>query len=269
MSTWSKQELVDWVQARIDEVSPNDQSATIPQLMIERELDEAAMQVSRKAKKQLIYPAGKSLAKQFCIIRKAEKSDTDPTLVPYSVIIPLQTTFVRFLRVQLDNWRLPVDDLVSVDTNQYRHQFNRFQAATKGRPTSAIIPFSLTDGATIYNQAIELFPAPSVLTGYTSVAGSGESGIAAAVAAKGTKFTPIFNQTTPLVTDFLIVEKMAAELMPDSLIDPIVWLTAGRCLTNLRLSNEAVQANQQYQFVLDQLLVGMKGEEVPAGNGRQ
>ena len=126
----TRPELVDWVQARIDEISPNDQSPTIPQLIIENELDESASQISRKAKKQLIYPAGVSLATQTCFISMTK--DTVP--VPRSVIVPLPATFLRFLRVRLKDWNMPVDDLVSVDTNMYRHQYNKYQTATAGRP---------------------------------------------------------------------------------------------------------------------------------------
>lgn len=281
----TRSDLVDWVQARIDEFSPLEQSATIPQLIIERELDESALQVSRKAKKQLVYPAGVSLATQTCFISKK----VDGTTLN-SVIIPLGADFLRFLRVRLKGWTMPMDDLVSVDTNMYRHQFNQYQTATIGRPSAAIIPFSITvtdrannddpteNVATIYNQALELFPAPTAITGLqttarTSVPGfnnylAADAATIGAGTAKG--LTTVFNVgyaqgSHALIDDLLVVEKTAADNMPNSLIDPIVWLAASRCLTSLRMPNEAQAASVQYQFVLDQLLVGMKGEEVQVG----
>ena len=258
-------DLIDWVQARIDEISPLDQSATIPTPIIGRELDEAASLILRRAKKQLVYPAGTSIASRFCIVNQSATA-------PVSVIVPLKATFLRFLRARLDTWAIPIDDVVSVDTNMYRHQYNQYQVATTGRPSAAIIPFNFTDGTNLYTQAIELFPPPATITKYNAAAAGTETGVVASLALKAavTTLKAVFNQTiaTALLSDFIIVEKTLAEAMPDSLVDPMVWMAASRCLTSLRMGDLAQAAMVQFQMSMDQLLVGMKGEEVQVAGSK-
>jgi hypothetical protein len=341
----TRTEIGEWVVARMDEVNPTGQSPAVGDLLIEREMDEAAKIILRSAKKQLVYPAGISYAPDVFITQNAAGN-------PRSVIIPVTGTFLRFLRLKMYYWNKSVDDIVSVDSNTYIRQFNSIQGATINKPVCAIIPFQwawqdesgaaiaitdvvygefqagittvkfgaahgfvqnqqidiaevvgmadltgthtvlfvptlstlliaftpvsttgtegtaqghITTASAMFTHAIEAFPAPSdfstALTAHQISTGINATA-AIAKRMKLVKNTALTGIKLPLIDDMQVVNELAAEAMPNSLLDAMVWLTAGRCLTMLREGNVAQTAYQNCNATLGQPLIGLKGEEV-------
>jgi hypothetical protein len=271
----TRDDMIQWVLARIDEVNPQGQTPDINPTIVGQELDEASLQVLRKAKKQLVYPASIGWT-SHCYIRMNGTT-------PFSIIVPLPTVghselsvkpFIRFLRARAYPWSKAVDDLASVDANAYRQQFNKWQYAPITKPVAAIIPIQ----STLYytgnplkevtcKQAVELFPAPTSLTAY-NVDPGGNAAQAANTAFSltlGYKYVDnaTLNGKISLMPEFCIVREMVAEEMPSNLMDPVTWMAAGRVLTSLRLVELANAAYANYQAAMQQQHIGLKGEETP------
>jgi len=268
---YTRQELVEWVQSRIDELSAIEQVSPIPPNIIERELDESATQVLRTAKKQLVYPAGKSYRTPVLVSTRPDRSNVQK---PYSIIIPLPDTFIRFIRLRLSPWKIPIDDITTADDSAYKRQTNYFHKGTSYTPFAAIIPFYFeytpADKAkVVYTQAIEAFPAPdSVSTLYynsTGDAGAVDEAFKAAAVLAGYN-RAIFDASavtpqTAVVAEMAIIEQMPAEKVPEILTDTLVWYAAGRCLTSLRKADLAQAAYQNSQIAMSGVKIGLKNEE--------
>lgn len=265
----TREELVGLVLSRIDEISPIEQTVSVSPVLIETELDEAALLIIHAARKEMLFPAATPLHETYCLV---QYKISEPT-VPQSIIIPLSSQFSRYLRLRFKDWKIPSDDIVSVDTNEYRSQFNRFQSAHVMKPSVALIPFyfeyvgegDLT--VKTYN-ALEAFPAPTTINNTlfrTTAAGAVETAIAAAAALKG--MTVLFNTTLAgdqkaLLKDLLVVNKMAAENIPEMLVNAVAWKAAEVCLRSLRETELANSALNKCNEALG-MKIGLKGEETP------
>lgn len=144
--TAAQQNLIDWVEARIDEITPEEQSPTIGHEQLYTELQQAAYMTLRRARTQIVYEAIEDGS------GGSTSADGDST------VIQLPSDFLRFIRVRLDTWDKPVDQLVPPDSNAYRQQHNAYQQGTAGRPMAAIIP-KLGGGSKI---AVQCWPSGSV-----------------------------------------------------------------------------------------------------------
>lgn len=262
--------LIEWVQARIDELSDVEQTQNAGSGLIERELDVAAQQTTREVRKQLVYPAGEQSTLP-CLVKldpyEVRQPTRDEAAAPYSIISVLPSTFARFLRARVSGWIRPTDDLISADVQVYRHQRNENLRASIREPIAALIPFyhTVTDEdseeVTTYTQAIEFFPAPQDLAAFSSQfsrvvpANSGLS-------SDGMAEYRNLPGASAIVPELLIVNDKAAELYPSSLHDAIVWLCAGRVLTALRQGGIAEAAYANYNRSRDIIKLGMKGEDV-------
>lgn len=268
--SWTRPDLIAWVQARMDEVSPTSQTSVISPSTIGKELDEGALQILRNSRKELVFPAA-TRYEQSTLIKSIGG-------VPASAIIPLTTDYVRFLRLKLVSHDVPIDELVSTDTNVYRSQGNQYQRATTDKPIAALIPFMWTAqlrnednrGAVTFSdlgtfvQAIEAFPAPSSLStlqGYTEASYPVYNGSATGMVMY--KNSGLAGGKVAVVAECLVLTKKTGEQMPDALIDPLVWLAAGRCLSTLREFEAAKVAYANFAAVMSEIRIGQVGEGVP------
>ena len=202
--------LKQWVTARVDELMPNAQSPDVPIGLLDKELDEAARWVLLNARKELVYVAAKD-GSDIILVQK-----------PGKTLIPLDGKYLRFIRLQMQDWVRAIDSLIGVDSNVYRHQGNEFLRAGKERPTAAIVPYFDGD----VRHAIECYPAA-------------ES-----------------------VEQFIYIERLPAYKMPVGLVDAMVWLTASRTMQILGKGEQAQTAMGNMHGSLSKLLIGMHGEEI-------
>lgn len=271
---FTRDELIDWVQSRIDEVAPLPESVALSPVKIGQELDEAASFVLRSVPKQFVYP----VAEPYIVGPFLRLVDDKP----YSLVFPLPplfstlngaTTvltgqFLRFIRMQLTFWQRPADDLMGVDSTEYRQRLNRWSRSVALNPTAALIPFVFTAApsptlSVSFRQAIEAFPPPDDMAEYqldTTTTGYDNG---SATGLKLYKVTDLAAGKKNILGEFLIVRYMAAENVPPALIDPVVWYAASNCLTSLRQSAEAQKALEKYAIATKGIRIGMKGEDIP------
>ena len=214
--------LIGWVNARLDEMLPEGVAVEGAVPNMEQELNQAALFVLRKAPKQLVYPAAKKIAESTGEVPGKDSlvvlQDKEAGLT--SISCP--GDYLRFLRLHLEGWKRPVDQLASVDDGRYRQRSNRFYNGNPYKPTAALVPDSTTNGHT----AIEAMPGGKVLS-------------------------------------LIYVPSRPAADMPEILHDPMVWMTAARAFTILREPNLSKVAMSNMQLAMDQLLIGLQGEERP------
>lgn len=253
----------------MDEVSPTSQTVVMGKSTIEKELDEGALQILRNARKELVYPAATAYEEGTLI-----RSNTTGTV---SAIIPLTDDFIRFLRVKLAAHDVAIDELVSVDSNVYRSQGNQYQRATTDKPIAALIPFKWSQTQQLDNKygepmvpqvfigpftsAIEVFPAPSSTSTLQVI--NVQTFDKSATGMAFYKNVGIAAGKQPVVSECLILSKIPAEQMPQLLVDPLVWLAAGRCLSSLREYDAAKVAYANFAQVMSEIRVGQIGESVP------
>lgn len=144
--TATQQALVDWVEARIDEITPENQTPTLGHDLVYKELQQAAYIVLRRARTQVVYEALED--------GSGGSTSTDGD----STVIQLPSDFLRFIRIRLSSWDKPVDQLLAPDTNGYRQQHNQYQKGTAGRPMAAMIP-KISGGSKI---AVQCWPSGTV-----------------------------------------------------------------------------------------------------------
>ncbi len=251
----TRTQLATWVLARIDEISAV-QSLAISQTDVEAELDESATQVLLKARREAVYPAASSIAESATLVRL----DSDGN--PLSVLVPFSDDVLRFLRVKANHWKQYVDTLIDVESAEYRRQLNPYERGSINEPAAALIPFLFTYSygsnpvtTVSYKQAVEIFPAPNVLTNYTTTSDLSAAQEALKTAAAAKNLTPVFYPATSgktlVLSDLIVVKKMAAEAMPDTLYDSLVWHCAASCLINLRQANLAATAIQKFYETLN------------------
>jgi hypothetical protein len=261
----SREELIDWVQSRIDEIGIADQQSTIDPSIISFEIDEAANNLLRSAERNIVYPLASAIIPTFCLVRPMVPAGMN------SIIIPIQSSLIRHLRTQLYSWNVHRDILSSVESDDYLKQNNPSERSTVNRPTIALIPFvfSYSDGsATVsYSQALECFPGPASLTsGYRTTPALGntaENNIAAAAIAEG--LSVIFESGLESgqhkeIRSLLVISRKVAENLPEDLHSPMVWLTAAQLLTSLRESAASDKCLKHAEIELKQLSVSKMGQ---------
>lgn len=261
----SREELIDWVQSRIDEIGIADQQSTIDPSIISFEIDEAANNLLRSAERNIVYPLAGAIVPTFCLVR---------SLVPAgmnSVIIPIQNTVIRHLRTRLYSWNVHRDILTSVESDDYLKQNNPGERSTVNRPTIALIPFvfSYSDGAATvsFSQALECFPGPTTLeTVYRTTPALGntaENNIASAATAEG--LSVIFESGLEdgqhkEIRSLLAVTRKVAENLPEDLHSPMVWLCAAQLLTSLREGSASDKCLKHAEIEMKQLSVSKMGQ---------
>ena len=142
--------LIEWVNARVDELLPNGQTPEAPIGYIEEELDNSALYILRTINKQIGYSACKTADASALTV--TDNPDNDTTLVG------CPEDYVRFMRIRMAGWKRAIDQLISVDSNRYRQQSNRFLQGNTHKPTAFLVP----SGTAASGMAIEVSPGGEV-----------------------------------------------------------------------------------------------------------
>lgn len=209
--------LVNWVEFRADSLTPTGQTPAINHESIYAELQEAAKHVLLRAPMEVVLDAAKDGASSL----NSAKATVNDRLT-----LPLPADFLRFIRIELDTWDIPVDDLLDPRSNQYRMQLNQFATAHIGAPLAAMVAYPSGP----CKKALEVFP-------------------------KSAAASP--------VTIFTYIGSLDPELMPTVLHDSMVWEGTFRVLMNTRDWEAAKAAQAASVQALAGLMIGKKGEEVP------
>jgi hypothetical protein len=250
----TRAELVQLVQIRIDENSSQPQAAVVETTTIEKELDLAAEQLVASVPKHFLYGVADHFSDR-CILNSFDGD-------PHSVTIPLPAGFKRFISVRLDNWKVPAEDLVTTDTEQYRRQFSIYEMATAYDPIAAFVPYKngqLRPDSTV---ALQAFPAPTDLRTYQKLPFTPD---AKRYVDDVYANTTLYSGKVPLVKDCVIVTAKTAEHLPTVLHDAVVYLAASRILASLQLPQIAQVAEAKAAASIVALRVGFLGEEQTAG----
>jgi hypothetical protein len=210
--------LKDWVTSRVDELMPSGQTQTAPVGYLEKEIDNATHYLLRIIRVELAYLVGK------------QGSSTPVVDDGDSLIIPCPTDYLRFVRLKVQGWKRPTDQLLAPNSAVYQNQGNSFLAGDPNRPVAALVPYPQVASG----QAIHCFPK-----------------------AGGT------------LTDFVYIPRLPAYELPDDLQDPMVWMAASRVLTILRKGDLADRAMQNGINSIASLRVGLVGEDVPVAGQEQ
>lgn len=143
--TAAQQTLVDWVESRMDEITPTGQTPTVPHNVIFNELEESARVVLQRGRTELVMDAATD---------GTSSANSNAVQQTSSTLIPVPTDLIRFIRVKLKSWRKPVDQLQRADTNKYRQMFNEFQSGQSGDPAAFLVPYL----AGSFKRGVECFP---------------------------------------------------------------------------------------------------------------
>ena len=205
-------DLILWVTSRVDELMPTGQTQEAPTGYIDKELDTAATELLRAIRPELAYLAVKN------------GTGITPQAEDQSLIIPCPADYLRFIRVRIDGWKRPVDQLISPNSSVYRAQSYKLGVGDIHKPIAALIPF-VTEGG---KQAIQCFP-----------------------------------KADETISSFVYVPRLKPYEMPEDLEDPMIWMAASRVLTIMRRHDIAPIAYQNAVQALTNLRVGLVGEDVP------
>ena len=187
--------LVQLVEFRADQITGTGQTIGVNKERIYAELELAARKVLRTARRELVFAHA---------TEDAASLNTDKVTVNDRLRLPLPADFLRFLRIECENWQFPVDELTPSDSERYRAQANEYSRADSFHPVAAIVPYGTAPG-----YAVEPFPASAA---------------------------------DEPVTEFFYVAETDPEDMPDTLKDAMVYYAATSVLLNERRPGEAATA---------------------------
>lgn len=126
--TNAQQALVDKVESRIDEITPAGGSPTIPHESLYLELENATVQVLRRAIPELTYSEA------------TDGSGSSAAVGADSTVITLPADFLRFLSLKLDGWRVTMYHLMRATSKERSLQGNPYMQGAAGRPVAVFIP---------------------------------------------------------------------------------------------------------------------------------
>ena len=209
----NRYELIEFAQARLDELVPAGQTPVASDILIGRELDQAYIWLATHLPVPVVY----LLSKDDPTVTVTEASDVTGN-VSYG-IIDVPTDYLRFLMVKVDNWARPVASLVTPDSNVYRLLWNQYHTATYQQPMAAAVPANL-DYHDVYGKLrslglqIQIFP-------YEESSDWPDS-----------------------LETFAYVPVRPAEETPDLLIDALIWAAVRNVALILRQGDVAQYAEQ-------------------------
>ena len=202
-------ELIEFTQARLDELVPAGQTPVASDTLIGRELDQAYIWLATHLPVPVVY----LLSKDDPTVTVTEASDVTGN-VSYG-IIDVPTDYLRFLMVKVDNWLRPVASLVTPDSNVYRLLWNQYHTATYQQPMAAAVPANLDmdfyGNLNSVGLQIEIFP---------------------------------YSELNDSLETFAYVPVRPAEQTPDLLIDALVWAAVRNVALILRQGDVAQYAEQ-------------------------
>ena len=232
----TRDEMIDWVVSKIDEVRPmgaNQQGETIveaPINFIDEELDNSIRYVLQSAPDDMVMPT-----------IKLGEYHNDAGSVPSRLIIGadnvakyvLPTDFLRFIEIKLTSWARSVAELMDYKDPKYILQTNRTRKGTPRKPVAVLKPFTtyvaneiIVDEPNVH-YCLELFSA---------------------------------NDGTDTVEYFHYVPVTAVEDLPTNLTDPVAWVCASRALQILKLNDEADLAMKRAEMQLNLFKIGKEGD---------
>ena len=256
---WTRDDIIEWVRARLDELNPTGASEAIEEEVIGREVDQAAIQLLRQAPANIVYAASEQWNNKTVLMAKLEDE-------PHSFIYPLpsvETTgakpFLRFIRIGAAGWLHDIDVLIMPDSPLYQAQFlHPFLKATTNKPIVALIPFQFTrrinDEDVACHEALQLFPATG---SYDTVSSGNEFDQADALG-----MTLYENGSdSRVLRNAILVFARAAEDMPETMMDAVVWAGASRVFSLSRKPDLAALAWKNAVNSLTGQNVGTADEE--------
>jgi hypothetical protein len=209
MPTHTRQDVIDAVYARLDELLPTGQTPVVGQTMVEYELQQSYIALAYQAPE----PVASMLAEHLSALNfpSYALSFEDENGVEF-LRVRAPDDYLRFLWGKIDNWRRPVAEYIPHSSNMYRMLRNPYHTATYQWPAIAMIPRSYTPGNPYGESGLyfEFYPASSGLDTLES---------------------------------FVYVPNREFEQMPDQFVDPMIWLAVGR-VAGILQRPEAVQFAQ-------------------------
>lgn len=220
-NTTQQNTLIERVEYRCDQVTARGQTVPLNRPSVYQELEESSRSVLRRAPREAVYPAALDGTAEL----EAAKS-----LSGMKLVLPLPAGFLRFIRLQLADWLVPVDELIPVGTSLYRLQANQYAAADLAHPMAVLVP----NFTSLSKQALEAYPGKNTIGSVSSV------------------------------TLFAYVGETAPETMPDDLMDAMLWDATGRVLQNTKQHEGAAKAFEAAERALVNLRFSLTGEEKPS-----
>jgi hypothetical protein len=214
--------LIQWVEFKIDELSADNQTPAVNHGYIYRELREACVTVLRAAPDHIVARAATDGTTAL---------NGTVAVVGGRNVLPLPDDFIRFLRLTLDGWKLPVDELIRPSTNLYRGQLNPNSGNDTYAPLGVLVPYVPGPAG----MAIEAFP---------------------------------WSDAASPVLEFYYVPATAPEAMPPDLHDALTWGGAAKVFMSHAKDFQAAQNAQAAMMnSIRKLFVGHKGEDVAEDAG--
>jgi hypothetical protein len=196
-----QEELIDRVEYQADRVTPSGQSVGLNREAVYLQLDEAADVVLRQAPRDLIDAATTD---------GASATINNPAGSVFSEV-ELPADFLRFMLIQLGDWKRPVAQTIDARTDQFRHQYNTYTQADTTNPVVAKLP----DPTTSNGQILHCYP----------------------------------QDGTPSISRFAYIGETAPENMPEGLKDIMVLRATARVLQAQKEQGaQAAQARADQQL---------------------
>ncbi|MEC7753777.1 MAG: hypothetical protein VYB44_07090 [Bacteroidota bacterium] len=230
MAKKTKDQLVEWVIAKIDEVMPDDANGAsellqeAPVGFIEDELDSSADFIIKNAPAELLAPVIKT-GEFHATVAPGNAVDSrlviDPTTLIGFFVLP--TDFKRFMSLKISGWQKPIFELMKRDDPRYKLMHNEYRGGTWRKPQGVLIPFSR-------------YAANEINALWTNV------GLAVEIfRAKTDSDTVEYFEYIPITT---------AANMPEELQDPVAWVCASRALQILGKDQESKRAQERAEIQL-------------------
>lgn len=230
MAKKTKEELVDWVIAKIDEVMPDDANGAseliqeAPVGFIEDELDRSADFIIRNAPSELLAPLIKT-GEFHATVAPGNAVESRLVIDGTSLIgfFVLPTDFKRFMSLKISGWQKPIFELMKREDPRYKLMHNQHRGGTWRKPQGVLIPFSRYVADEINalwensGMAIEIFRAKT-------------------------------NADT--VEYFEYIPTTLAADIPEELQDAVAWICASRALQILGKDNESKLAQERAEIQL-------------------
>jgi hypothetical protein len=212
----ARSDIIELVRAKMDEVHPFDQGATITDVQIEKQLDGAAVSLVEMLPSVLANPVS------------AEDIEIDNHVSGEKLDIVCPDDFVRIHRIKLSGWVRAVVELMPDGNRLLYEQDYDYLKATIRRPKAALYR---KDGL----DYITCFPAPKITDPDEEEEPEPEE--------------PVY------VEEFVYVQRPdVAEDLDESLFDMLAWKTAGVIYTISRQKDIAEQCYQKLNEIISNKL---------------
>lgn len=140
MKTLSVSNIKEYVKARLDELSNNEDAALVAGDNAVEDLDAIIVKCIVPAVRKIHLDAPNILLKDgvvfdSVILTKTQIGGTDY----YKCSFTAPQDFLRLVTLQMSDWTRPIQTLVGEDSAEYRKQGNRYLIGTPSRPVGALV----------------------------------------------------------------------------------------------------------------------------------